>query len=1574
MDIKFNLATSEDLVAPDNNSSSLQTDPNYPATLGDPPVSSNSFASIFDETSRSILGRTEDTYVKKGPVHEYDLVNRYKGTSAYSPYMNPYSDNEAIAAQNWGMWDAISTGLSGLTDNAINAGKEYAYGWVRAGRALVNFDTDYLKPSESELRDIAFEQQKVSRENPIYYDPGSNDDIFSRQFLSEFLQNTGHTFGTMAGFLTETALLGGAGKLATKLPTLFKAGAAARSTKMVEAGVNAAKVASNAAKEQTLAQATQNMFGSGIFTGKTVMDNALNVASKLPIIGAVADAGKVLKAAGTLEGAGAIALTSTELARIGAGGLKRAFSEWNFAASEAAIEAGGTYGEVYDMLYNQHQDLNNGMEPTGEDLEKIRRQAMDAAGTGYNTNFAVLAVMNKIAFGNMFRNFGTDSRFIGLLRNTGDRVLAMSGVTKGGEQLTKFFPKGYWGTIGHRSEIIEKWGRSAFYRELGRDMVRGMGRIELTEGLQENIQEGTNEFLKSYYADLYDDDIASWGNSFKEAFDSQLTKRGFKTFLQGALTGFAIRPITGAAEAGYNAYLERKAKAANPGHVDALKQTLDRLNTFMKNPEDVLRENHRSIKEQILLNEGMTKGASRGNKYQYLNNKESALISHALDAKRTGTFEAFKSFLNGYGQNLDNEEFKEATGIDLEAEGFSSASEYTSGLVQKLDRYSEIYDKYNKMFGDYLSYETIAKDSYAKQRFSFAQSAIRDAIRVAAFNEAKAESATQRAASIAQNVSKIRGIGQAAATNFNNVTDHALAAQQIVILDNEIKTLQESGPLTAETRRLIALKKKEREALAEWNETAYTEEVIAQEGAEESSYVPFNREKLNSRQRKKLNSILTKYYNAKNQQSGSAPTILTTDVEEVLDSINDFQKLDRDTKEYLNAVNLLSDPVNALKATQAYEDARVAAYARLAHDTYMKLAETSEIFADYIKANPKELENLLKTATSPFASYDSIKSVMESVAKINELVEEQEKKPEKASQEGQPAAPDATPEAVQPRPGAAVNIGAMNEDEAGEYLTEHYLVDELDGEVTGIRRYYVNSKNKEVITHDIPMAKILEYYNELGDTAITAEDVDLLDYARQFEQSLYNLQNPSHIPGDNQKARKIDTILHELKKLYHIVGKRVTYMGKPGVFEKQEGKYIVRFDDGDVIEIGGVKQERALSKKFQWTKVAGENDYVLTNVEEAEDEDSLDNYPYLQLDPNGLTIEEAAILGQTIESSVQAVEGENFNVKYNRSETQETLEVGGQIYDIVRQPNGSLISMTSPFEGGNIVFTLDRADLNPQSLDAKYIALANLMYLRDRSASDGTLTDDQLDAALATINDMQSTEDTTIVPAGNKTTRKKKTGISARRTDKPLNTDLSIEQEADRVIRDIPEELAVPTEDMMSGNIAKVNLVPIETQYKIRDWALGAIDKLGKLDPENNHVIGYIKLLNDNIIVPIAKKHGRSNTKKQPKKAVRKEGQVAEPAPRPKRRPGEPSSPTNYKPGSISEVKDQIDNFYTKKDEELAVKIDDLLPDTQNLINQKEVQEAAKIAKFTARTYTSKIKKDTSIDEDPFNNPPFSCT
>jgi hypothetical protein len=179
-------------------------------------------------------------------------------------------------------------------------------------------------------------------------------------------------------------------------------------------------------------------------------------------------------------------------------------------------------------------------------------------------------------------------------------------------------------------------------------------------------------------------------------------------------------------------------------------------------------------------------------------------------------------------------------------------------------------------------------------------------------------------------------------------------------------------------------------------------------------------------------------------------------------------------------------------------------------------------------------------------------------------------------------------------------------------------------------------------------------------------------------------------------------------------------------------------------------------------------------------------------------------------------------------------------------------------------------------------------------------------------------------------------------------------------------------------NADRIREVSQQDRLKVLDWVQGAIKKLNNLDKDNPDVISYITLLNDLISGPMAKKDGRTNKEKQPRKAAKQENQTAEPDPSVKSQPGEPSAPSSYKheQGTVSKAAAHVEKSYSKKDKELAVKIEELLPESADkLYTPQEINDAANASAFNKRSYRSNVSKKKDIDttDDPYNNPPFSC-
>ena len=363
-----------------------------------------------------------------GSVFDANKTKRYESSPIFSEYLDPNADNETWAARAQSGWDAISAGFGQFKGNFATSYRESAYMWGRLGSAVLNMDLSKLVPDEYELMQMSQEQEKIQNDNAIFMSADEQDDVMNSKIFGQLVGSLGFTFGTIAEVATEAIATWGMG-------ALFKAGAAG-ATKLAAEGVKAgiregAQTGFQLAKEG-LQGAKTSVFGAASTTkAKAFEETAENIvkqtglksptatrglfdalttgATKVPFIGNAVETGQLI-AKGSKMG-----LTGTELAKIGYGGFRRTMAEWQSAAGEAAVEAGGTYGEVYNKLYSDYV-AKNGQDPSQEEMSRMMDLANDAATNGFGANVAVLGVMNRLQFGNMMSHFIPDTALVRALK------------------------------------------------------------------------------------------------------------------------------------------------------------------------------------------------------------------------------------------------------------------------------------------------------------------------------------------------------------------------------------------------------------------------------------------------------------------------------------------------------------------------------------------------------------------------------------------------------------------------------------------------------------------------------------------------------------------------------------------------------------------------------------------------------------------------------------------------------------------------------------------------------------------------------------------------------------------------------------------------------------------------------------------------------------------------------------------------------------------------------------------------------------------------------------------------------
>ena len=1333
--------------------------------------------------------RSEPTDLWETRSYNPETKERYKDVkSLYNDHFDPSADNERVAYENWDKWDAISTGLGRFKDSFLNSYVASAKTWPQAAKALFFGSTDYLFDSQNELDKQAYKQHLSDLENPVFYAPGTENDIFTKGFLAETIGNLGFTLGTMAevgtefvlGKLLEGATFGAAspvveGSQAAKLPLLARVGtvwknmftafkSASTGEKIAALGVKGLQV------DRAAIQSTSKLFSlaptlerfnnarklvaetnTALKASTGIWDNALKIASNLPFVGEMADAGRLIRAGRNAD------LSTSTLFKIGAGGLRRSFAEWQMAAGEASVEMGGVYADLVDQLKDDYRKSHDGQDASGDDLIRMRDYAMKAAGADFGYNIAILGITNKIQFGNLMGKFSHDSKAVFQLRKALSEdasklgVLGVEGIEKGtGKALTKLYNTNK--TLGFFQvlpKIYEDFGAKTAAWELGKNTLKGLTKIELSEGLQENFQEVASSSNKTYYADLYNKGVADWSKSFNDAVDSQMTKQGYKTFLGGALTGLFLGP-------GYHVFGRAMTKVNKEAreHEQALEKSLDYMNKFYKSDsEKILSESIKQIKLQSEYNDGMVDGLLKKDKYQYHNNKDSALIQTVMHARRTGTMDYLVNFLDGYGNNFTEEQFKDAFGYTAADLGKGSHQEVMSDIANSVERFSDLYDKYQTKWQLYMTLDDYIEDPYSRQKFNIKQAALQDAITTAAFLEAKSQQSLIRAKDILQKVVKYKSLGNSVGASFMTMGSNEKLDDNILILQNEIKSIQEAQtakvPIDRTTEKSLQEKKEELFLLKAIQYYLYDTETVPDPTNPSKTItktVMSNIFSTNGAQ-KELAPLFARYFELKNKQQNNETKVDLSEVEDAMHDLYDYFSLGQDHMEYIDSVNLLNDPDKFGNYLVNMQNARIGAIARSLHSDMLQLAGLSEMAKKHVEDNSDLMDELLVFATSPLATIDNYMKLQEINNKITDLrfkanLERVETNVEQRKQETAKAEEGKTPEEIQkeklknskiPLPildmeteirtlKAAGKDTSELEKQISDYMMMRYDLnfiqnsfpyEEQDKEKRRVERYYLDENgNKIVFANTVPV------YTEFAFIPPTVEPIDnyeqVVRFLKVYEQAVYNnykKQQANNAQVSDEKTKEVD---NEKSSLKNFVGSPILLSGRKGKLEFKDNAYVFVPNDGGA-EL----------------KIADE----LVNGKEP----LFDDFTNLSIDHQNDTEENKEVFNTTENTIVDTQESGAVTVELDQ--TAENVYINGVKYEIIKDENGLATEFRRTYykkKGKGQKVLHDRiSGKNPKGAD--YCKRVNSLLMRIRPVPASTEgMQDEIDAYTTAIEEVKN--------------------------------------------------------------------------------------------------------------------------------------------------------------------------------------------------------------------------------------------
>ena len=675
-----------------------------------------------------------------------------------------------------------------------------------------------------------------------------------------------------------------------------------------------------------------------IFGSKTLGEGALNVAKAIPVVGTG------VRYAEKIGVAGAQGFKTAELIGMGLQGARRMGTEFNMASTEASFEAVSSYGQTIDQLIKT-KEKKEGRAVTYDEIQEMKITSMNSALANYNTNMAILLATNKLQFGNAFRKFTPSNRAIqeaiSVASETGD-MLHVNRVWKSSVAGGRTYQKGFMGTYGLLGKISKDFGKKQAVYEVGKQFLKGFQKFSVTEGLQENLQEMSSSAWTGYYTSKHNGLEHSIADSFSKGLSEQFTKKGWNTFVQGAFTGMLIggpsKALTSISEKANKMVVNKEYKGddANNPLIQAKKQKekdITNVNAFLSSIDKDSQGNMRfDFGVQLEAGGEQTEGAVTGDKYKFINGRDNSLIQTAISAERIGATDMIVSQMKNMGVEMTDEEFKSSFGYSVSETKFSSPRELIDNLANVVNNYSKETEKIRaSVLNDLEDPYIYEKGSSDRAISSIIRSTQDDAISMIALNKLKASRASERAKESFDNYNSNSGLAESSDYVYRVLASKDGVESEIGSLTAETRelrsSLKEEGLTAAEKKTIETnLKNKESELtdLIQWEtlwlkradvtgDKTHEGHVFAgRKAKKKATLLDDDGNKIKEDDEyivdRKARELFAKIIKTKNKQAGITADVEASKTVEGFKLVQDFISLDRDAKDYIDAMNAIYSP------------------------------------------------------------------------------------------------------------------------------------------------------------------------------------------------------------------------------------------------------------------------------------------------------------------------------------------------------------------------------------------------------------------------------------------------------------------------------------------------------------------------------------------------------------------------------------------------------------------------------------------------------------------------------------------
>lgn len=836
--------------------------------------------------------------------------------------VNPYQIRYQQAA-DWG--DVLSkgaglfVGLAGLTAKAglqsdahlINA-LFNPFSWADYASGKDTF-TSKMMGSPEELMETDKELKDIMNKYHIFQTPETQDGIFNKEFFGDIIGQLGFSAGA-AGYMLGTGILMagfgrllGSGKTIAAMTRLGKAMEKMKDVghlddlKKVENLINSGKTATKIAEDVNMVKKMTDLGRNRSFI-QGVVENFT------PFYQAITDA-KAVKTAGG---------TGWNMLQASVPGLIKNYTMLSAARAEASIEAAGTYGDLYIGLMDSFYEKEGRM-PDATEAANIKNAAYGAATDNYIVNTGLLMTMNSIQFGNMMSKFSSTKRlFRELAEASDDGLMAVKGTLKDGtKDVYRVYNKNAFGGIGAYNKVRKDFGLGTAMYTVLKNNAKHVGKWEVSEGLQELLQEGSNKSLTEYYKNMYHGNKDVDGNilnrvDLAKGLGDQLNKEGWKTFLMGSVTGLFMSPLTSAVMYGKTA----GAKALNSNVREAAenkKKTVETnrqlLETFFNNP-DTATKGFSRFKEQMKVSKNIGDAAATNDPYMSHNSKDDAISQAAGAAVKAGMLDAFVDNIRMMGDGrFTPEEFMQQFNLTEKVD----PKQYADQLATNVEQYYVNWQNLKDRYADLVMPE-LEKDPAKQLDAIWKKAALNEAIEIMAYNSYHAESAMKRAAEVKTAAGQIPGIGQTTSRIFDLFGNNSEIDKEVKLLQTNLKTLKDTAAGDPALMKQVESTEARIKILEDWKRD-YNKMLDTKEESDENTTL---KEALLKQFKGYvvLDNILA---------DRDTKNLLDADFEKAFKLLGDYNAINRDYSQYIEIQNLLSNPKNFVTLHSKLFDSMMAA-------------------------------------------------------------------------------------------------------------------------------------------------------------------------------------------------------------------------------------------------------------------------------------------------------------------------------------------------------------------------------------------------------------------------------------------------------------------------------------------------------------------------------------------------------------------------------------------------------------------------------------------------------------------------